>query len=525
MYSRLTWILLAFGCSHKSIPLDSAPAEDTSDSAVDTSLDSIPIVPTADCVLVTVTGEPSAVGTQLYATEGQAVSWQLECSDHPSASLTLAEPPGDATWAENALSWAPGLDDAGRYDLGLIADVDGTAASVTATLWIADAWDDPSNIEVDPLTYAEEFGVPVLNLELPPGTNYETDTTASLYWQGHEYTVGVQYRGASSSYYPKHSYSVGFSSDDEFDAPGWHHRRNLNITSTFDDNSYIRQKMCYDLWTALSDTHPEFQTMMVVLYLNNHYEGLQLITDHIDGEWWQDNGLSDLGNLYKAVDHSANLDLTYGGRRKSSLSSGYEKKSGDQADWSDLEDLVEFVATSDDTTFEAELDSRMSRDDFMNWWVFVRFVDGGDSAGKNSYLYHDPSVPGSLWQYTPWDFNHSMGQDWETIRVAGNDPEDFTGSNRFFERAFENPTLASEMTARMRSALDGPFGKDTILARYDDEYAIIDASARRDWEKWQTSYDSYWGWRGDLNDYDAEVAYLREWAGERWDYMDRVTRP
>ncbi|MSP56896.1 MAG: hypothetical protein EXR69_15025, partial [Myxococcales bacterium] len=175
--------------------------------------------------------------------------------------------------------------------------------------------------------------------------------------------------------------------------------------------------------------------------------------------------------------------------------------------------------------FEAEIDTRMSRDDFMNWWVLVRFVDGGDSAGKNSYLYHDPSVAGSLWQYTPWDFNHSMGQDWQTIRVAGTDSEDFTGANRFFSRVFENPRLASEMHARMRVALDGPFSKEAILARYDDEYAIIDASARRDWEKWQPSYDSYWGWRGDLNDYDAEVAYLRQWAADRWDYMDRVTLP
>ena len=233
--------------------------------------------------------------------------------------------------------------------------------------------------------------------------------------------------------------------------------------------------------------------------------------------------MNEAGSLYKAIDHSANLDVKWNGRRKTSLDEGYEKKVGDMNDWTDLEDLENFVGTSDDATFESDLDSHMSRDDFMNWWVFVRFVDGGDSAGKNSYLYDDSADPATIWRYTPWDFNDSMGQDWETIRVSADDSYDYTANNKFFERAFANPTLAAELQGRLRAALDGPFAKDAILARFDDEYAVIDPSARRDWAKWQASYDSYWGWRGDLLDYDGEVAYLRAWAGDRWDYIDSVT--
>ena len=41
-----------------------------------------------------------------------------------------------------------------------------------------------------------------------------------------------------------------------------------------------------------------------------------------------------------------------------------------------------------------------------------------DSGGKNAYLYFDPV--GGLIHHVPWDFNHSLGQTWQTEREASN---------------------------------------------------------------------------------------------------------
>lgn len=514
-------------CQSTSIPVDPPPPEP--DSAPDSApLDSVPSAPVFDCTLTTLAASPAGAAAEaevaaVFGNEGESLSWRVGCAEAPDAVLSPVTLPDGATWADGTLSWTPGLDQGGQYDVAFGATQAGLSAEASGTVWVADAWADPANVKVDPMVYTHEFGVPVMHLEVPPDANYDTDVASSVVWLGHRYTIGLQYRGASSSYYPKHSFVLAFDKDDKFDAPGWKSRRNLNITSTFDDTSYVRQKLCYDLWSDLSDTHPRFQTAMVALYLNGVYEGLQLITDHIDGEWWEDNGGREDANLYKAVDHSANLDLRYGGRRKSSLHAGYEKKAGDAADWSDLDELVSFVATSDDTTFTTTLDSWVSRDDFMNWWVFVRFVDGADSAGKNSYLYHDPLDPSGVWRYTPWDFNDSLGQDWQSIDVAADDAEDFTGNNRFFERALADATLGAEMNARMSAALDGPWAKDALLARFDAEIAAIDPEARRDYARWRPQLQSYWGWTGDLRDFDGEVAYVRTYLGARWDYMRSVT--
>lgn len=512
--------------------LESGGDESTQDSLQDSApdsepLDSVPNAVTTECTLVTVAGSPlgSAENAEIaavFATEGDAISWTVGCGEDSDAVLTPLNLPAGAVWSGSTLTWTPGLAAGGQYEVQFLALRDTATVQVSGTVWVADAWNDPANVQVDPTVYTYEMGVPVMHLEVPPATNYDSDVASSVVWLGHRYAIGVQYRGASSAYYPKHSFVLSFDKDDKFDAPGWKKRRNLNITSTFDDNTYIRQKLCYDLWSSMSDTHPQFQTAMAALFINGVYEGLQLITDHIDGEWWEDNGGREDANLYKAVDHSANFALSYNGRRKSSLHSGYEKKAGDD-DWSDLDALVGFVALSDAATFEADLDLWVSRDDFMNWWAFVRFVDGGDSAGKNSYLYHDPLDAVGIWRYTPWDFNHSLGQDWQTIDVPASNSDDFTGNNLFFTRAFASPVLAGEMNAHLRSALDGPWAKAELIATFDANIQSLEAASRRDWAKWQPQFDGYWGWTGDVRDYDGEVAYMRRYLADRWDYMDSQT--
>ena len=57
-------------------------------------------------------------------------------------------------------------------------------------------------------------------------------------------------RGATSASYPKRSYTVKFT-EGELGVKGWHGgktRGHLVLTTTFDDATYVRQKLVYDLW-------------------------------------------------------------------------------------------------------------------------------------------------------------------------------------------------------------------------------------------------------------------------------------
>ncbi len=464
----------------------------------------------------------------VYATEGQLISVVFACTGEASAStFSVTNLPAGATYdAETStLLWTPGLAQAGNWDVDLaVVDVPGDVGRVRIS--VADAWSDPDNREVDPLTYEEEWGLPVLHLERPPNTGSEDDVATTMVWRGHTFEIGLKYRGASSLGYPKNSYTLSFPSDDEFEdgETDFVQRRKIVLTTLFDDNAYIRQKFVFDVWTSLSKSHPPMQAIFSVVYINGEYEGLYLLGDHVDGEYWEDAGHREDGNLYKAVDHSANFYSTYSGRPKSSLHSGYTKKEGDIPEgepgaWDDLDALVDFVVNEPDETFATALRERMAVEEFMDWWILVTFTLSEDSGGKNCYLYNDPLAP--MWHFAPWDFNHSWGQAWESSRTSPSTDNDFTGANNLFARMLADDTLGPALMDRLHAAFEGPLSEAVLQETAAAYYAEIDRSAARDWEKWEADYDSYYGWRSDLTSYEEERAYLIDWITARGVWMRR----
>ena len=63
----------------------------------------------------------------------------------------------------------------------------------------------------------------------------------------------------------------------------------LILTSTFDDTSYVRQKLVYDLWRAMAESQDVQRltpaTFFAIMYLNGAYHGLYLACDRVDDEF------------------------------------------------------------------------------------------------------------------------------------------------------------------------------------------------------------------------------------------------
>jgi hypothetical protein len=466
----------------------------------------------------------------VYGVEGEALTVVAECVGEPAAIDTWSAsdlPPG-ATWdaAAHTLTWTPGLSDAGHYEVPIVAWFEGAPSVGALHVWVADAWSTPGNIPVDPLSYQEEYGLPVVFLNAPPsGFSSSVSRPTTVVYRGHTFDVEAKLRGAASLGYPKNSYTIDFPPKDEFEDEDldFEKKRKIVLTTTFDDNAYVRHRLCYEIWNRLDSGRHPVQTMHAVVYIDGVYEGLYLLGDHIDGEYWEDQGYREDGNLYKAVNHDANFYI------KNPLSAGYEKKAGvpesGPGAFADLEDLVRFVASSSADDFSLEIGTRVELEEFMDWWALVRFTEAGDSAGKNSYLYNDPEAP--MWHYAPWDFNHSLGQDWQTLRTAYDSGDEFRGTNNLFNRLLSDPVHGPVMMARWRSHLDGPLHKDALDALVLSWIAEIDPSARRDWAKWESQYRTYggWSWRRDWTSYDEEVVYVRTWIADRWGWLDGLYPP
>jgi spore coat protein CotH len=345
-------------------------------------------------------------------------------------------------------------------------------------------------------------------------------------YRGKHYYLEAKFRGASSFGYPKKSLTLKFPNEDRFQEPllggGFVHKRKVTLTTTFDDNSYIRQRLAFTLWNLLDSSHLQVQNYSAVVFVNGQYRGLYNITDHIDQYFVEQQGLHEDGNLYKAVNHDGNFSLisSQTGNPKTSLHAGYEKKNGVAGDFSDLDQLVSFVATAPEEEFQAQLGSLIDQKEFEDWWIFVSFIQADDSAGKNSYLYHDPR--GGLWRYVPWDFNDSTGQTWQTARKDfDRNPADYSGANFLFARLLANDTFGPALEARYQEVLHNQYDLPALLQLVDSMTEELRPSALRDERLWGEAYQSFGGWsfRGDYLSFEEESAYVRSWLESRWNFV------
>lgn len=485
--------------------------------------------------------QPRASGGPFWLTEQEAVQITLECATGeplPGEAFELVAPPANVTYdpASRTVSFAPGLDQAGVHALGV--RVLGTEDSGSIEVQVADRFDAAGNVPVDPATYTSELGVPVLHLTVDPAVGDEEYLPASITYRGKTYAGSeAKLRGNTSLRYPKKSFTLKFAKEDRFEDPlsvaGFTGKRKVTLTTTFDDSSYLRARLAFELWNRIGAEHVQVQAYNVVLYLNGEFWGVYTIIDHIDKHLMEDNGLFEDGNLYKARTHDANFRLTRAEEpelEKASLSDGFTKEEGtplpgEPGANADLEDLVSWVASSSSSAFLAQLDARLARREYEDWWLLVSLIQAGDSVGKNSYHYRDPRVgaPDGRFHVVPWDFNESFGQTWYADRrgrEATVEVEALAGYNYLFQRFLSEPSLRGPLTARYRTALDNEWEIGSVLGSFDAWAAEIDGVAARDESKWSSSIaDYYAGERADFPTFAEEVAYVRQWLIERWEFV------
>jgi spore coat protein H len=480
--------------------------------------------PAPECV-------PTA-GGPIAVVEGAAVTATLGCATEgearPPEAWQVTGLPDGATFdpATATIAWVPRLDQAAVYTVELAVADEATTGSLRIA--VADAFDAPGNVPpLDPVRYPDELGVPVIFVT--PRPTSEDYAPVTVVFGGRVYAAEAKLRGASSLSYPKQSYTIKFPAGAYFHAPelgtGFPARKRIVLTSTFDDNSYLRQRLAYELWNRMDPGHVQIAAASAVVYLDGEFHGLYALTDHVDKHRFAAAGLAETGDVYKSINHDANFDLRqYDGDPKLTLHDGYTKKDGlpeegQPGAFNAIDDLVDFVARRDDATFAAEVATRIHVPDFRDWYVFATYVLGSDSGGKNAYLYHDPA--GGPWRYAPWDWNHSFGQAWETSRTGSDDWDGFTNKNRLFVRLLADPALGPTVAARYRELLAGPLGEGEVVALYDRLVAETAAVAARDWRAWRDAYRGFerWSDRRDLTEHPDEVAYVRTWLSERVAYL------
>ena len=388
----------------------------------------------------------------------------------------------------------------------------------------------------DPFSYFEEDGLPVFHLfmsaSLPDDDGYRP---ARLVYRGRCYVAETRYRGDTSLRFPKRSLTLDFAKGYSFDEPehggGLMDRRKLVLISPFNDNSYMRARLAFEVWNRMSPDHVQMKAYSAVVYVNGEYHGLYTVTDHINRHFLDDRGLDPDGDLFKAVGGDANfsrLDAT--GLQKVKLRQGYEKKVGEPEDGDEayrtIDALTAFVSDASAEQFVAERDAWLEARDYEDWWILSNLAYTKDSVAKNAYHYRARG-PGARFRFIPWDLDASFGQNWNTLRLAPEDLYPFTQENLLFARMLGDPAIADPLRERYRTLLQGPLHRDVVLGLIDGYARQLGPAALKDEARWGGEYKVFprWSGRTDMNDFTGEVAYLRAWVDSRWRAVEESLQP
>jgi len=476
-------------------------------------------------------GEGDVLDVLIRCATGKLVDFEV-----PSIPVL---PTGLSLDADNHLRWTTDLDDATVVDVE-VRDPE-TREKVIVHVAVADAFGVEGNVPVvDPLTYTEELGLPVLFLSAQPQREEYVD--AELVADGHRYAIETKLRGASSLGYPKRSFTLKFDTDDRFNlapragqttASAFVDKKKVVLVSTFDDHAYVRQRLAYQVWNRTGDGgHVIIGSTSVAVYVDGLYFGLYALVDHVDRDLFEESlGLDDGGQLYKAVNHDASF------RNAGNPSAGYERRDEPDVDavapFSDLGALITFANTATDEEFATGLGAFIDVDDVIDWWVFATAIAGEDSYGKNSYLYRpatqtdDSGVEVTpVFRFAPWDFNQSFGQSWQTSRVGADMPIDSgwpMQTNLLWERLLRSDD-ENALRERYGSEIEFALGEREVATLFETMVQETEAAARKDASVWADDYLGYFG-HADLGDYDSEVELVRGWIAARWSFLRTQAPP
>ncbi|MBM7111944.1 CotH kinase family protein [Archangium primigenium] len=478
-------------------------------------------------------------GTRAYwLQEGESVTATVRCGTgytSPDLRFSVASLPSGASFDEatGTLTWTTTRGQADVWRLPITEKSTGETGELR--VGVAVQLSNPGGVQtlLRPETYTEEYGLPVFHLSFEGTLTAGGYRPVQLVYRGHRYTLEAKYRGATSSVFPKRNYTFKFPKGDRFTEPekaggAFRDMQRLVLISPFNDNSYLRPRLAFDLWNRMSPDHVQIQTYSAVMYVNGRFWGLFTVADHVDDDLMGRHGLSKDGDLFKAVDADANFSAsTKAGAAKSSLAQGYEKKEGTPKDgqagaYNTISALTQSIAQADTDTFFARRAEWLHTADYEDWWIFNTAILGTDSAAKNAYHYYDPATR-APWRFIPWDLDASFGQLWDTRRIGATGRPDFSSDNLIFSRLLADPRIATPLRARYQALLRGAWSKAEVLALIDGYAEELRQVGPRDEARWRKQYLEFerWGDRTDFTTHAEEVAYLRQWVSDRWDTLEQ----
>jgi len=323
----------------------------------------------------------------------------------------------------------------------------------------------------------------------------DVEVDASFRFNGVEVPIELELQGSSTLVYPKRSFKLKFNRQ-KFAADPFHEGAledfdKLFLKAMYKDQSMMREALSFVIARHMGQIAPRVD--WCELSLNGDYHGLFAIVEPINEQYLARQGFAPAGDLYKAVAQKADFDP------ETPLEEGFEKKLGDRADWSNLEDLVDRMLSTSTTEadFIRVLDADFPLDAYFDRMTWISITQNLDAVRQNFYLYAEPGERGVTWRILMWDADISFANHWDVgeASFAVEWRHMLHGGNHFSRRLVSVDPLRHAFVDRFEERLATDLSTDALLPLAEALRARLSEAVDRDLAHWgrSSSADEEWG--------------------------------
>lgn len=378
-----------------------------------------------------------------------------------------------------------------------------------------------------------------------------------------------RFRGSTATTYAKKAYAIklrneaGESIDRSFF--GLREDNNWILDAAAVDPSILRNRVAMDLWNDFAckpyyyADEPEVLTgtrgKLVEVFLNGTYHGVYCMSERVDRKQLKlkkyksadesDSGEEEIrGVLYKSyhwtyetyMGHETDSQ-EYPGLAPSEYTNelgterwnGFEFKYPDFEDeaveWAPIYNAVNFVATSSQAQFEAQVEEWFDLPVLADFYLFIELIQATDNHAKNMhyFVYNHMGKYGDLLSMAPWDLDGTWGGRWDgSTSLTSDATQDYDSFLTKYcggllttlyklqqATSFDWIQRLAERYAELRPIY---FNPDKLVARFQNYAELLSASHadEREENRWPSIH----------NEIASAVEYIEEWIPIRVASLD-----
>jgi hypothetical protein len=353
--------------------------------------------------------------------------------------------PASASSAGDMLRWAVVATDAGGEEsqMPLLADTTGTSQSPEYYGTVI------SSVISGSLPVMQWF------TQDESASRTRTGTRASVFYDGKFYdNIFVRQRGGfTNGGSQKFDFNKGFPLFVNADLPSV---GEINMNGNGFDDSYVRQPLAFNYHTLVGT--PSCEAFPIQMRLNGSFDRVGLIIEQVDEDYLSRFGYDgEDGELFKFTQRSGSNSTPV----LSDVDNAAEKKTGDENNFSSLQNLVNNLIQNSSTARIDSFYDDMDVPQFLNYMAARTVLQMADDARKNFYLYKDTAGDGR-WRIFPWDLDFTFGVVGGVGEARAEHPFFATSQyptsdgqwNRLFDVAFEDVQMQRLHLRRVRTLMD-----------------------------------------------------------------------